>query len=519
MDTFFQRLVVASILILSALPWLLLVFAGFQWLWQEQWLFGWLGIMISGSILSWLAARNFSAKLMRPPVPDSLRAEPVQNWSQTQKKAWDSIESICERVEDEKPELDNWAAYMDLFKETVETVAVRFYPDQDQPFLEMRVPDFLRIVELLSQDLRVLTTEHIPGSHIVTINDVMKGRKMVSRLKKMYNWYRFASFAVMPVNALVNEIRNRITGDTVSLVYKEMKLYLTCACVRKAGFYAIRLYSGELDFDSEQMGFYVSARSGKDKLQIEKQDRQVAREPLRVVVIGQTNSGKSSLINRLFGEVRTAVDVVPTTTQVQPFVLEKDGLPEAIILDTGGYEDSTGQGGSLQVVEQALDTADLIILVCIANQPARDADKKLLRSIRVRFRLNNRDCPECIVALSHIDRLRPFREWSPPYCLDPAQGEKSQLIVAAMESVAKDLGLGIEQVVPLNLQDGYNVEEALVPTILRHLPEAQRHQYLRCLKSFHDEKYWERIWKQSKGAGLLLIASGSDWVRKKWECD
>ncbi|MCI0733004.1 MAG: 50S ribosome-binding GTPase, partial [Methylococcaceae bacterium] len=504
MENLFQRCIVLIILILGALPWLLLALAGLQWLWQEQWIAVWSAIMIGASLIGWIAARRFSAKAMKPPVPDSLKAGPAANWSRTQTEAWNSVESICERIECEKPALDDWPAYMALFKETIETVAAHFHADREHSFLELRVPDFLRIVELLSRDLRVLATENIPGSHIVTINDVLKGHRMIKRLKKIYNYYRLAIFAVAPVNAIVNEIRNRITGNTASLVYQEMKRYLTCACVRKAGFYAIRLYSGELDFDSEEFESYVSAASEKDRLLTRERHDQMAREPLRIVVVGQTGSGKSSLINHLFGELKTAVDVVPTTKGIEPFVLEREGLPDAIIIDTGGYEDRSGQDGGLDLIEQSLDKADLIILVCIANQASRDADKNLLQTMRKRFRKNNREAPECIVALTHIDRLRPFREWFPPYRLDPPEGAKSQTIVAAMESAAKDLGLAIAQVVPLNLQDGYNVEEALIPTILRHLPEARRHQYLRCLRSFHDEKYWERIWRQSRGAGRLL---------------
>ncbi|MCI0654809.1 MAG: 50S ribosome-binding GTPase [Methylococcaceae bacterium] len=516
MNIFFQRLIVLIILVLSVLPWVLLGLAGFTWLWQEQWILVWFTFMIAVSVLGWLAARHFSAKAMRPPVPETLRAEASRNWTQTQKAAWQSVELICARIEREKPALEDWPSHMALFKETVETVAAHFHPSQEHPFLEMRVPDLLRIIELLSRDLRVLSSEHIPGSHIVTINDVLKGRKIVDRLKKIYNWYRLAIFAVSPINAIVNEIRNRITGDTASLVYQEMKLVLTCACVRKAGFYAIRLYSGELDFDSNEMESYLSEGSEQDKRLTEQRDREMAREPLRIAVAGQTKSGKSSLINLLFGDLKAAVDVVPTTIGVQPYVLEKDGLPDAIIIDTGGYEDSTGRGGDIQAVEQALDRADLIILVCIANQASRNADKILLQSMRERFRNQNLESPECLIALSHIDHLRPFREWAPPYRLDPPERAKAQSILAAMQSAANDLGLEIGRVVPLNLQDGYNVEETLIPTILRHLPDARRHQYLRCLKSFHDEKYWERIWKQSRGAGRLLTASGSDWLRKKW---
>ena len=49
------------------------------------------------------------------------------------------------------------------------------------------------------------------------------------------------------------------------------------------------------------------------------------KEPLRIIVVGQTKSGKSSLINALFDEYRAATDVVPRTDQVEPYVPESRG--------------------------------------------------------------------------------------------------------------------------------------------------------------------------------------------------
>ncbi len=511
-----QRMVVASLFLLGGLPWVLLLIVGFLWLWQEQWLFHWLGVVLVTSLLSWIAARQFRAMVARPGIPVPLHANPSPNWSSTQQEAWASVELVCRRIEKQRPVLEDWDAYLALFQETVETVARHFHPEQEQPFLEMRIPDLLRIVELLSRDLRVLAAEHVPGSHVVTINDVVKGRKMVGQMQKIYNWYRVAGFAVSPVTAIVNEVRHRVSGDTASLVYREIRLYITTACIRKVGFYAIRLYSGELDFDAGQTDTYLSVESDRDLSRVREREQEMAREPLRIVVAGQTGSGKSSLINVLFGELKAATDVLPTTMQIQPFVLERDGLPDAIIVDSAGYGDSEASASSLPELEGVLDEADLLLLVCAATHAARDADRKFLQLLRHRFREKNRQCPECIVALSQVDRLRPFREWNPPYCLDPPQGKKADHIRTAIEAVARDLSVEVEQVVPLNLADGYNVEESLVPVILRHLPAARRHQYLRCLKSFHEEKYWKDVWRQSRSAGLLMVTSGSNWLKKKW---
>lgn len=77
----------------------------------------------------------------------------------------------------------------------------------------------------------------------------------------------------------------------------------------------------------------------------------MGQEPLRIVVAGQTGSGKSSLINALFGELKAATDVLPTTMQVQPFVLERDGLPNTIIVDSAGYGDSEASAASLPELE------------------------------------------------------------------------------------------------------------------------------------------------------------------------
>ena len=121
--------------------------------------------------------------------------------------------------------------------------------------------------------------------------------------------------------------------------------------------------------------------------------------------------------------------------------------------------------------------------------------------------------PVLIAALTHIDRLRPLQEWSPPYQLDPPQGPKAQQIAEAVEAVAADLAFPPVEVVPVCLlpERMYNVAEALVPAMLDRLPAAQRVKYVRCLRQQRDEQYWRRLWQQTIGAGRVL----RDWIAKR----
>ena len=107
--------------------------------------------------------------------------------------------------------------------------------------------------------------------------------------------------------------------------------------------------------------------------------------------------------------------------------------------------------------------------------------------------------------------MRPVREWSPPYRLQPPQGEKARQIADAVQAVAADLVLPPADVIPVcTLAERlYNVEEALVPAILAALPAAERSaSTCACLRQRRDEEYWQVLWQQTIAAGRVL----RDWM-------
>ncbi len=92
------------------------------------------------------------------------------------------------------------------------------------------------------------------------------------------------------------------------------------------------------------------------------------QEPLRIAIVGRTNVGKSSLVNRLIGEERLLVDEVPGTTRDSTDTLiVRDGKPFCLVDTAGirrlaGTEDSREKAGIIRARSNIRD-ADVICLV------------------------------------------------------------------------------------------------------------------------------------------------------------
>lgn len=48
----------------------------------------------------------------------------------------------------------------------------------------------------------------------------------------------------------------------------------------------------------------------------------------------------------------------------------------------------------------------------------------------------------------------------------------------------------------------------MVPAIFQQLEQAKQVRYLRCLKEYHKEDHWCRLWKQSKRTGQFIAKKG-----------
>jgi predicted GTPase len=227
-------------------------------------------------------------------------------------------------------------------------------------------------------------------------------------------------------------------------------------------------------------------------------------EPLRILILGQVNAGKSSLVNALSEEIKAAVDVLPATRGYTAYELKRDGLPEALLIDGPGL--SADAAAMLELLEEVNDS-DLILWVSSATRPDRDTDRKGLDALRdhLAARLERR-APPILIVLTHVDQLRPSQDWNPPYDLLDKENAKAVSIGEAVQVVGAELGAPVQSVVPVCLDEKrghYNVDVVWAKT-LDVMPEAQGARLIRVLAAAGSQTSWLRVWSQAVNAGRVI---------------
>ena len=310
-----------------------------------------------------------------------------------------------------------------------------------------------------------------------------------------------------------------VTDRLFDLTKQTLNQWLLKWYVDRVGYHAIELYSDKLlltrplDLSTPPLFSETAEKLAPSQTG--------TAEPLRILILGQLKAGKSSLVNALFEATPAATDVLPMTARVTSYILDRPELGGTVIIsDMGGYEDPNVPRERLEAALAEAQRADLLFLVLSAVNAAREPDRRLLSQLRDHFATQPAlRPPPVVVVLTHIDVLRPRREWTPPYNIVSPDSAKAHTIRDALHAVSTDLRLPQELIVPVCLlpERLYNVEEALVPLLIQVLPDAKRTLLLRSLKTLRQQEAWELLGRQARTAGRLLWQLSGEVLKKALE--
>jgi tRNA modification GTPase len=136
----------------------------------------------------------------------------------------------------------------------------------------------------------------------------------------------------------------------------------------------------EFSKQSDGAGRLATLQAKLQEVMSASQQGSLLREGMRVVLAGQPNVGKSSLLNRLAGEELAIVTDIPGTTRDairQSISIE--GIPVHVI-DTAGLRPSGDPVEKLGIARTwaAIEHADLVVLLVDATQGEAAADREIM---------------------------------------------------------------------------------------------------------------------------------------------
>lgn len=141
----------------------------------------------------------------------------------------------------------------------------------------------------------------------------------------------------------------------------------------------------------------------------------ILREGLATAIVGQPNVGKSSLLNHLLHEDKAIVtDIAGTTRDVIEEYVNVRGVPLKLI-DTAGIRETDDKVEKIGVERsrQAIDQADLVMLLLNASEPLTAEDQELLAATADKKRivvLNKTDLPQQLDQAELQTYLKPAEE-------------------------------------------------------------------------------------------------------------
>ncbi|CAD5934032.1 GTPase family protein [Planktothrix agardhii] len=385
---------------------------------------------------------------------DQSRLEPATNPNITQVEI--ALQEILKAAQNDPLIWEESSIFWKRCQDVVTTVANIYHPEVKYPLLSIYIPQAYQLIRGTMDDLDQLIQKLSPALNQVTVGQAYQTYQVYQKLEpsarkllKVWNW---AQWLLNPVSALARVSTQKTTNQATQQLLGNLGQSLREVALRNLCCQAIALYGGDTlpvtEFSVNNLSFpQAKTQTIRDILTTTEPVKTLEQKPVNLLLVGRTGAGKSSLINTLFKMDQAVVDVLPSTEQIQNYQWQTDIGESLNLWDTPGYE----QVHHPELREQVLDyatNADLLLLITPALDPALQMDVDFLREIKQQ----ELELP-IITIVTQVDRLRPIREWQPPYDWQWGNRPKEKSIREATEYRLEQLGEYCDRVLPIVTQD------------------------------------------------------------------
>ena len=442
----------------------LLVAAGWQiHAWGINWIWAVVTLLLVG--WRWLLVRwtqpSAQLKAALTQVEADLAAEATEALDPRERRtdgaanqqAEAALEAILQAAQQDPPIWEDWPQFWQRAQALVTAVAQIYYPDVKYPLLNIYIPQAYGLLRGTVDDLDQWMRKLSPVLGQVTIGQGYQAYEVYQQLepsaRKIWQTWSWASWLLNPLAALANQLSQPYSNQANQQLVLNLGQSLREAVLHNLCRQAVLLYSGQQESGLNGALGPISSplvatqtQSLRDILAQVAPVESLEQQPVNILIAGRTGAGKSSLINSLFDAELAQVDLLSSTEQIQRYHWQ--AAEETLLLwDTPGYEQASRPELRQRVLEFA-KTADLLLLLTPGLDPALQMDADFLSDLKTAA-----PSLPVLTLVTQVDRLRPLREWQPPYDWQWGERPKEIAIRAAVTYRLQSLGELCDRVLPI----------------------------------------------------------------------
>ncbi|MES1022122.1 GTPase family protein [Gloeocapsa sp. BRSZ] len=418
----------------------LLVAAGWQiHEWRLNWIWGVFILVFVGwrwLLVKWTRPAVAQIEAVVTEVSQELQSANegiLSTGSDTASRVETILQETLKTAQSDRPIWEDWQTFWQRCQELVIAIAHIYHPEVKYPLLNIYIPQAYGLIRGTVDDMDRWMQKLSPALNQVTVGQAYQAYEVYQKLepsaRKVWQAWNWAQWFLNPAVALAKQATQKSSNQATQQLLVNLSQLLREAALRNLCKQAIALYGGTTlpSTFSPTTPTLPKAQTQTLREILEKAEpvEEVEQKPISILLAGRTGAGKSSLINTLFQAELAEVDVLPSTDRIQNYrSLEnfaQRGEPphasfrwqsdtgEMTLWDTPGYEQANRDDLRELVLDYATN-ADLLLIVTPALDPALQMDVDFLQDIKTEVA----DLP-AIAVVTQVDRLRPIREWEPPY--------------------------------------------------------------------------------------------------------